>query len=545
MGESANFGGGGGWDYDPKMWDSTGGAGMDYGNAAVEQNRLLLQQPMDVGGTVPGATLSTPGASPVGGDVLAGNAAPVAEPSALSKFHTGAMNQLTGAATMENVGKLLQSGVVANLGSIIAGPESTVGRIAGAIGGVQQTQRLNEARRKMIADQLGGGQGFQQGPAGSTIGLSGLDVLGLTSEQVTGLYDTALKTREAEREHPLKVMKAVGDLYRDVTTGNLSQAQIPHVAAQTEVLAAQAKFLPTKQQLEVDKQLQEIRKSVAETAETWEKAKTEPYKRAETEQRTINLGFEPNLKVAQTMETWASSSLKHAEANFKSWQVDPERHREDMEKARAMPWEIHSNPKGYTMFSKVTGGKEDVVVDASTPPTVVNELGLMMTTSTMMPFVKSDFDAKLPPGTKNAREEWANFLAAMSKEPTPEGKDRLVRGQLSPGNMNKYNQILDLYKAGIQNNVPTAALDNMARATILNTPLVVPKLEQPGQPFTDKPAAPAAAPVAKPTEQWLAPQHDKVVGVLKNQKAGAYTVNIGGKNVNVNWNGKDKAYVIP
>jgi hypothetical protein len=227
--------------------------------------------------------------------------------------------------------------------------------------------------------------------------------------------------------------------------------------------------------------------------------------------------------------------------------MNPERHKEDMEKARAMPYEIHANPKGYTIFSKITGGKQDVAVDATTPPSVVNELGLMMATSTMMPLVEKDFVANLPPGTKDAREQWANFLATMSKESTPDAKDRLIRGQLSPANMNKYNQILDLYRVGVQNGVPTAALDNMARANILSAPIPKPA------PVSAKPSEAFTAPITKPQRSVLgtADTNDYVKQLgLKVGTPLRLTVNkVDDKGnrtpMTLEWDGKGKLYATP
>jgi len=216
----------------------TGGAqyGMDYNQLLQERLKpidmvapqgptaedLLIQQNAQ---NEPGAVenkgiLSTAAAeAPTTGPPTA-----PAEPGGFAAFHEDAMKQLKGAFTAEGVGKFLQSGVLAKMAvPFLGGKETIGGQVAGLIGGVQGTQAMNEAEKKLAAQELAGGTGFQEGPAGGkSRGLSGLDVLGLSPEQVTGLYERATKLREAERQFPLTATKAYADAYHSYQSGDLA-----------------------------------------------------------------------------------------------------------------------------------------------------------------------------------------------------------------------------------------------------------------------------------------------------------------------------------
>jgi len=500
MGESAGFsGGGGGWDYDPKMWDSTGGAGMDY-DAAVEQNRLLLQQPMDVGGTVPGATLSTPGASPVGGDVLAGNAAPVAEPSALSKFHTGAMNQLTGAATMENVGKLLQSGVVANLGSIIAGPESTVGRIAGLMGRVQGTQAMNEAEKKLAAQELAGGTGFTGGPdGGKSRGLSGLDVLGLSPEQVTGLYERSTKMREAEREFPLKATKTYADAIQSLQSGDLASAQ-----AAAHRLETQMKSDPARQTIASLTELNKLYKAIAETASTEATTKktvletglTETYGGAEREAKLATERAEPGLKRAQAERAWGEVAKADEEIRQLRYGLPSGVANQQVQMAidKQLPFGASTVDGNLVITNHRTGAYQSVPLGTTVPEGRVTQLGWSMAASTFLNQAKLDLAAKYPQDIQKAQDEYSKLLYTLGKEGvTADVQGSSIRGALNDSNKLKFDRSMDIYREGEKRGW---SLETMTRA--VQEELGV-KGQQPGQPFTGKPATSTAP--AQPAAQ--------------------------------------------
>lgn len=522
--------------YDPELYNVGNPGSTGYEDLLKRQNAEVGAD-LAGGGTVPGATFDTTppaisamDATPVGGDLLA---TPPAQKTDWLKSFGETMAKPGVASTLMDVGAAL----TANPNNPYLSNVIKIG------GGIMKSQALNEANRKMIQQGLAGdGQNPMQGPGGNaTPALSGLDVLGLTPEQITNLYSTATSLREKERQHPLDVMKTQANAYQALQSGDLAgaEAAAKNYKLQIDQLPANQKAAALDTYYKLKKQITDIQLTEEQVGETKARAANLPLTGKKIEQETTNLSFIPNKTVAETMEAWGNVSLKRDEANFNKWKTDPMRHREAIALARAQPFGVHSNPTGYTVFSKVTGNKEDVVINATTPASTVNSLGLMMTTSTMMPFVEKDFIAKLPPGTKNAREQWANFIATMGKEATPEAKDVLIRGQLSPANMQIYNQTLDLYRSGIQNNVPTAALDNMARATILNAPTVAPP----------SPGASGVPPPAKGMPYKLSPQQNSdLTAALKSRNAPPRKYPIThkktGEQMIIEWNGKEIVRVI-
>jgi len=336
--------------------------------------------------------------------------------------------------------------------------------MGGAIGGVIaqaiQGQQMSAAYKKKIGEQISGGGGFQQSPTGKSVVSGDLDLLGLSPTQVSELYGTAMKTREAERKYPLDVMGALGTLYSHVTSGNLSAAQIPRVQAEAEKLAAEARNLPYKEEREAYKTLFEIKEKIANIANI--------SARTATEYGETKPAIE-KMKAEQALTT-----LRGEEATYKKWQRDPERFKEDM--AKQLRFSVHDLPggSGYIVFDKSDGSKTEFKVDATTPSSQVDSLALMLTSSTFIPMLEKDFIAQLPPGTRDAREQWGNFLTSMKNEKDPATQDRLIRGKLSKDNQDKYNAALDLYRSGIRSNVSTRALNTLINDTILSKVPTIP-----------------------------------------------------------------------
>lgn len=186
--------------------------------------------------------------------------------------------------------------------TVTGAPTETAGsQVGSALTSMLGTMKLNEAMKKMIAQQLGGGSSFTEG---QPLGLSSAETVGLSPEQVSGLYGTGLGIREKELERPFKNMQALSESYLKIMTGEAKPAEIALHNATAQKTLEEIAAMPAKSWQEWQAKEAATKKITAEIDEI--KAKTEAIptetarKKAETvktaaETKKLGLEIDPNF----------------------------------------------------------------------------------------------------------------------------------------------------------------------------------------------------------------------------------------------------------
>ena len=489
--------------YDPEMWNvgnpgSTGVWETPGYPGAVERNRLLLQQqnqPMGLGGTMPGSV----GTAATSGDLLA--QPPAATPptgifSGISSWMDRPLGENKGAAL--GISKALADFGVA----VSQDPNNPIfGNLtklaSSLIGGVQQS----ELRKKLATQQgIGGGQDPTQGPGASQFGISDFEALGLTSEQVTGLYDTALKTREAEREYPLKATKTYADAIQSLQAGDLASATAAATRLETEM-----KSDPARQTVASLTELNKLYKAIAETAGTrattreteaktrgkeLETGLTETFGAAEREAKLATERAEPGLKRAQTVKAWTEQYKTEEEIRQSIYGLSPtvEQQRTRMEINKQVPFGATTVDGNLVITNHRTGSYQSYPLGTRTPESRVTQLGWSMAASTFLNQAKADLAAKYPQNIQKAQDEYSAILFTLGKEGvTADVQGSAIRGALNDSNKLKFDRSMDIYRDGEKRGW---SLETMTRA--VQDELGI-KGQQAGQPFAGESAAPPLA----------------------------------------------------
>ncbi|MDI6785071.1 MAG: hypothetical protein QMD92_00020 [bacterium] len=150
-------------------------------------------------------------------------------------------------------------------------PTETVGSQLGGIASKAfESQRLNEALRKMIASQLSGGGSFSEG---QQVGLSGADVAGLTPEQISGLYGTGLQLRAAERKAPLEALAVISEAYSKIMSGEAKPAEMEAHLMTAEKARQALRDAPIKYENELFFKVEALKKADAEIDEIRQRTK--------------------------------------------------------------------------------------------------------------------------------------------------------------------------------------------------------------------------------------------------------------------------------
>lgn len=333
-----------------------------------------------------------------------------------------------------------------------------------AIAGGVQGAAVGRERQKIL--DLLGGQGFQEGPERS---YGGVSTLGLSPEQVSGLYDIAEKQRLTERDWPLKVMDTVGNLYQRVITGDYHAAQIPYIQAQAENMKAQTKYLPYKQRMEFDEKIAEIESKLAGIAKTRAETKAIPtetaYKEAQIKALPPSYAAEVQGKIAV---------------------------------ARAEPYQPVVTDRGITVINKATGKPEIEIPISKSFTSSETNFAWTQTLGNFISKAKASIDAKFGVGSQEAKAEWDSLRYIMGKEDlTGNLHAAVLLDTLSPEDKVTFNRVMTLYREGEQYGIPPDQTQIRVNAMLgIKPEAAAPKGLKEKQPGKAAPAAPAPAPRA-------------------------------------------------
>jgi hypothetical protein len=195
--------------------------------------------------------------------------------------------------------------LVASIGAeMLGGKQTAGGTIGNIIAGGMQSQVLSEQYKKMMADYLAGGGGGNQGfQSSSEPGIGGLSAMGLTPEQVTGVYDKGMKLRSEEREFPLKQIGILADATSKISTSEAHRAQIPYYLAHAVHLKAQIAAMPTTTRLQIMEKMAAMKKIDAEVTKLNNEAALQPLRVAKERAEILNIGAQAVQRVAETNRT--------------------------------------------------------------------------------------------------------------------------------------------------------------------------------------------------------------------------------------------------
>lgn len=205
--------------------------------------------------------------------------APKPEPTGLEKFMTG----FTAAGPLlAQIGTSLMRG----RNTVTGAPVETEGSlIGGALTSALSSMKLNAAMKKMIASQLsGGGAEGSSFNEGQPVGLTSADVVGLSPEQISGLYSAGLGLREKELERPFKNMQALSDSYLKIMSGEAKPAEIALHNATAQKTLEEIAAMPAKNWQEWQAKDAATKKITAEIEEVKAKTETEKGKPAVAEE---------------------------------------------------------------------------------------------------------------------------------------------------------------------------------------------------------------------------------------------------------------------
>lgn len=325
------------------------------------------------------------------------------------------------------------------LGSTLMGGQSTVGgQVATILGQQASSAKLNEAMKKMILSQLGGGKSFSEGQMPT---LSGAEVSGLTPEQITGLYGTAMKTRTEERAFPLAQMKAYGDIFAQITDADLKRALAERHLAEAAKIGD-----PVLRTLEMQKARAEISKIIAVTEkEVTEKAKTE----AET--RKIGLESDPAFTAfKKRLETEYGGKLEEVRLGNKVNLTNP------VTGKTVLSYEVGPVPESGAGAKKQ---EHDIALLKFAFPQVAPVL---------VPHLEAEM-AKLPGGPQKLKLQ--ELISSLRGPGTGEIDPSVVKAQLSkyPTLLRKYEKAIDQYVGGFKAGLEEAQRGEMVQR-VLGTP---------------------------------------------------------------------------
>lgn len=241
---------------------------FDYGGGGLEDVLMKKMLPEQAG------TIPQPGIVS-GGDVTSTVAAPASMTDKIMKGlkDYGPLISQLGTALMRPVGPGAK------------GQETVGSQLGSSITSALESQKLNEALRKMVSGQLsgGGGGGFKEG---QSVGLEGADVVGLTPDQISGIYGVGLKVRESELNRPIEAISKISDAYLKVMSGQAKPAEMEQHLAAAQKAYQEVAAAPAKNLVELLSKIQGMEKAQAEIQEIQTRISKAPTEKAKTEAET-------------------------------------------------------------------------------------------------------------------------------------------------------------------------------------------------------------------------------------------------------------------
>ncbi len=219
------------------------------------------------------------------------------------------------APLMAQVGTTLMKG----RNTLTGAPTETAGsQVGGAIGSMLGTMKMNEAMKKLVAQQLGGGAGVGGGASfteGQPLGLSSAETVGLTPEQVKGLYSTGLELRASELKRPMDNLKALSESYLHIMTGEAKPAEMEAHLANAQKVYQELASAPVKTIVELMTKVQGMEKVLAEMNEINARIGAMPAETKKKEAETVKTAAETK-KLGLEMDPTYTAFKKQLETQY-------------------------------------------------------------------------------------------------------------------------------------------------------------------------------------------------------------------------------------
>lgn len=405
---------------------------------------------------------------------------------------------------------------------VMGRPTETAGsQIGGALTSALGTMKMNEALKKMISSQLSGGGGgsFSEG---QPVGLTGAETVGLTPEQVTGVYGTGLKLRGEELKRPMDNLAVISDAYLKVMSGEAKPAEMQaHLAtaqkAYQDIMAA-----PIKDMVELYTKIQSMEEAQARIGEI--------------QARTITEGGKPEAQKAETKKTKAEEKKIMAG-------LDPEQV-QAIETAKTLGGAVKISDAGDRLIITDPTGKEKFSFPVRAKPetavkTAASELPLKkFAMQRIAPLVVRQLDAEMAamPGGKQ-KVDLANLIASL-RGYTGEIDPGVLIARASPELQNKFNKLMDIY-------VKTPGLSETEFGGIVQSILGAKSAEAPAveKPAGKKSTAQKVTERAKPAVAQVPSEGEvaRFVSVLTGKKPAVWGIG----NYQVTWDGSKITKIEP
>lgn len=402
--------------------------------------------------------------------------------------------------------------------TVTGAPTETVGsQIGGALTSTLSTIKLNEAMRKMIAQQLSGGgvgAGFMEG---QPLGLSSAETVGLTPEQVSGLYSTGLGLREKELERPFKNIQALSESYLKIMSGEAKPAEIALHEATAQKTLAEIAEMPTKNWQEWQAKEAAIKKITAEIEEIKAKTITEQGKPATATEEIKKTKAETKLKTAEEKKIMAGLDVDQVQALEAAKTAGGA-----VKISDAGDRLIVTDPKtGREKFSFPIGPKPESGTETKTKELPMKKFAMQRIAPLVVRQLEGEM-AALPGGKQKV--DLQNLISSL-RGYTGEIDPGVLLAKSSPELQDKFNKLMDIY-------VKTPGLSETEFGGIVQGVLGVKGAtatpEKPGEKKSVLEKNKPTATTAPPTTQFTTQLIGKPAGVYES---GSWRVKWDGKTV--------------
>lgn len=414
--------------------------------------------------------------------------------------------------------------------TLTGAPTETVGsQVGGALASTLSTMKMNEALKKMIAAQLSGGGGVGGGAGftgGQPLGLSSAETVGLTPEQISGIYGTGLQLREKELARPMTALATISDAYLKVMSGEAKPAEMEAHLATAQKAYQEIAAAPTKTMVELLAKIQGMEKAQAEIGEIQARTKTEKEKpetarveRKKTERQIseIEAKLDPRqirlLEVAKT----AGGQVKLSDAGDRLVITDP--------------------ATGTEMGSIKIGAKPETAAKTKAEELPLKKFAMQRIAPLVVTRLESELAAM--PGGKQ-KVDLQNLISSL-RGYTGEIDPGVLLAKSSPELQDKFNKLMDIYirTPGLSETEFGNIVQGMIGKGAAPVPTEKPTGKGVVEKFRSRPGA--AAPTPKPTPASLAPE--VYASMLRESKKGKGTWGIGA--FEVDYDGKNVVAIRP
>jgi len=431
---------------------------LDYGGGQSLENVLLKK--LQAGGAQPagGEVPTIPGvaAQPTLDTGTAGVGVPA--PSFMDKIMKGLVDY---GVPLAQMGTALMRPV----GPGAKGQETVGSQMGSAITGALESQKMNEALRKMIAGQLSGkgGGSFNEG---QPVGLTGAEVAGLTPDQISGLYGIGLKVRESELKRPMDAISTISDAYLKIMSGEAKPAEMEAHLATAQKAYQEIAAAPAKNMIELMTKIQAMEKAGAEIDEIKAKTGAIPTETAKKEAETKKTAAETK-KLGLEMNPEYTALKKRIETEYGT----------KLEEIRRGDQVTLTNPiTGKPVLSYTIGAAPESAMKTKAEELPMKKFAMQRIAPLVVRQLEGEI-AALPGGKQKV--DLQNLISSL-RGYTGEIDPGVLLAKSSPELQGKFNKLMDIY-------VKTPGLSETEFGGIVQSIMGTPKAVTPEPPSGKKP----------------------------------------------------------